>query len=60
MPEASHGRWEADFDADERTMLTGFLDYHRATLTWKASGLTQAQMGQALPSSALTIAGIVK
>jgi uncharacterized damage-inducible protein DinB len=41
-------------------MLTGFLDYHRATLLWKASGLTQEQMAAPLPSSELTIAGLVK
>jgi uncharacterized damage-inducible protein DinB len=51
---------EPAFDADERTMLTGFLDYHRATLLWKASGLTQEQMATSLPSSELTIAGLVK
>jgi uncharacterized damage-inducible protein DinB len=41
-------------------MLTGFLDYHRATLLWKASGLTQQEMATPLPSSELTIAGLVK
>ena len=41
-------------------MLCAFLDYHRATLAWKASGLTQAQMATPLPSSSLTIAGLVK
>ncbi len=55
-----HGRVEPAFDADEHTMLTGFLDYHRATLLWKAGGLTQQQMATPLPSSDLTIAGLVK
>lgn len=41
-------------------MLSQYLDYHRATVVWKASGLTQAQMAQRLPSSSLTIAGLVK
>jgi uncharacterized damage-inducible protein DinB len=60
MPEGSHGRWEPELDADERTMLTGFLDYHRATLEWKVSGLTKDQLGHRLPSSELTLAGLVK
>ncbi len=60
MPEGSHGRWEPDFDADERTLLTGFLDYHRATLRWKAAGLTKAQMAQRVGASDLTLAGLVK
>jgi uncharacterized damage-inducible protein DinB len=55
-----HGRSEAGFYDDERTMLAGFLDYHRATLVWKASGLTQAQLAQPVPTSALTIGGLVK
>ncbi len=60
MPHELHGRVEPAFDADERTMLFGYLDYHRATLVWKASGLTQGQLAQGFPSSSLTIAGIVK
>jgi uncharacterized damage-inducible protein DinB len=60
VPEASHGRWEPEFDADERTMLTGFLDYHRATLRWKVDGLTQAQMNQTTAASSLTLAALVK
>jgi len=55
-----HGRVEPAFDADERTMLAGFLDYHRATVAWKAAGLTQAQLAQPMPSSTLTIGGLVK
>ena len=53
-------RVEPAFDADERTMLEGFLDYHRATVLWKASGLSQAQLAQPVPSSSLTIGGLVK
>jgi uncharacterized damage-inducible protein DinB len=60
VPEGSHGRWEPDLDADERTMLTGFLDYHRGTLRWKVEGLTQEQMGRRIASSELTLAGLVK
>jgi hypothetical protein len=55
-------RTEAATDGtDERAMLTGFLDYHRATLVQKASGLTQAQLAQpAVATSELTLAGLVK
>lgn len=60
MPDGSHGRWEPDFDADERTLLTGFLDYHRATLRWKAGGLTKDQMAHRVGASDLTLAGLVK
>ena len=55
-----HGRVEPAFDADEREMLTSYLDYHRATLVWKASGLTQAQLAHTIPSSDLTIGGLLK
>ncbi len=41
-------------------MLSAYLDYHRATLVWKASGLTQAELAQTIPSSTLTIGGLVK
>ena len=54
------GRVEPAFDSDERTMLTGFLDYHRATLAWKASDLTVEQMAARLGPSSLTIGGLVK
>jgi uncharacterized damage-inducible protein DinB len=57
--EGTHGRWEPPLAADERTMLSAYLDYHRATLVWKASGLTQEQMGRTIASSSLTIAGLV-
>ena len=60
MPHLEPQRVEASFGADERTMLSAFLDYHRATLAWKASGLTQAELSQTIPSSSLTIGGLVK
>jgi len=60
VPEGSHGRWEPELDADERTMLTGFLDYHRATLRWKVSGLTQAELARTIAASTLTLAGLLK
>jgi uncharacterized damage-inducible protein DinB len=60
-PDDLHGRIEPGFYEDERTMLAAYLEYHRGTLVWKASGLTQAQLAQQpLPSSSLSIGGLVK
>jgi len=46
--------------ADERTTLGQFLDYQRATMLGKAEGLTQEQLTRRLPTSALTLAGLLK
>jgi len=45
---------------DELTMLTQYLDFHRATFVRKASGLTREQMGRRLGPSTLTLAGLTK
>jgi hypothetical protein len=45
---------------DERTLLLGFLDYHRATLRLKAGGLDAAQLATSLPPSDMTLGGMVK
>lgn len=45
---------------DEREQLTGFLDFLRATVVWKASGLTDEQARRSLvPSKLTTVAGLV-
>jgi uncharacterized damage-inducible protein DinB len=45
---------------DERTQLNGFLDFLRATIVWKATGLTDEQARVAhTPSELTTIAGLV-
>jgi uncharacterized damage-inducible protein DinB len=46
--------------ADERTTLVQFLDYQRATLLMKAEGLDREQLNQPLPTSSLTLAGLLK
>jgi uncharacterized damage-inducible protein DinB len=46
--------------ADEMTTLGQFLDYHRDTLLMKIEGLSQEQLGRQIPSSSLTLAGLVK
>lgn len=47
-------------DADERTQLTGFLDFLRASVVWKCGGLTDEQARRRhLPSELTTIAGLL-
>lgn len=50
-----------DKDLDERTMLIGWLDYHRATLMLKCAGLSdEALKRRAVPPSRLTLLGLVR
>lgn len=53
-------RTDPQTDADERTMLLAYLDYHRETLRQKAGGLDQAQLAATLPPSGMTLGGMVK
>jgi uncharacterized damage-inducible protein DinB len=53
-------RTESALRADETTALRAFLDYHRDTLRWKCSGLTQEQLARTLPPSTMTLGGIMK
>ncbi len=53
-------RTDPAFRADPLTMLNQFLDYHRETLLMKIDGLSAAQLAVRLPTSELTLAGIVK
>ena len=54
-------RTEPPYEADERTMLVSWLDYHRATLERKCEGLTDAQlhMRPVAPSN-LSLLGLVR
>jgi uncharacterized damage-inducible protein DinB len=46
---------------DERPMLEGWLDYHRATLAWKCEGLTPEQLRErSVPPSSLSLLGLVR
>jgi uncharacterized damage-inducible protein DinB len=46
---------------DERASLDAYLDFHRGTLLWKCSGLTDAQLVTAsCPPSNLTLLGLVR
>jgi uncharacterized damage-inducible protein DinB len=54
-------RAEPALDAGERDMLTGWLDYHRATLALKCEGLTDDQLRErAVPPSGLSLIGLVR
>ncbi|GIE95434.1 DinB family protein [Paractinoplanes rishiriensis] len=45
---------------DEAETLLGFLDFQRATLAWKCSGLDAAALRATLPPSPLTLGGLLK
>jgi uncharacterized damage-inducible protein DinB len=54
-------RTDEPFVADERTMLEGWLDWHRATLLHKCAGLTGEQLALAsTPPSNLSLLGLVR
>jgi hypothetical protein len=54
-------RAQTPLNADERTSLEAFLDYHRATLLWKCEGLTDAQLRKrSMPPSNLSLLGLVR
>jgi hypothetical protein len=54
-------RPDPDLIADERTSLEQWLDFHRATLLMKCTGLSVAQLKQAaVPPSNLTLLGLVR
>lgn len=50
---------EPPLQATEREMLVAFLDYYRAVLIDKASGLSDRQLNTPLPPSPLTLGSIV-
>ncbi|RKS80483.1 putative damage-inducible protein DinB [Motilibacter peucedani] len=50
-----------DADLDERAMLEGWLDYHRATLLGKCAGLTEEQLSRRpVPPSSLSLLGLLR
>jgi uncharacterized damage-inducible protein DinB len=53
-------RTDPPCSSDEVGMLRAFLDHYRATIRLQASGLTDAQLDQALAPSDLTLAGMLK
>jgi uncharacterized protein DUF664 len=55
-----HGRPEPPVAADETATLLGFLDFQRATLAWKCSGLDAAGLRAMTAASTMTLGGILK
>ena len=54
-------RIDAPLVADERGMLDGWLDFHRATLLQKCAGLTADQLKQrSAPPSTMSLLGLVR
>ncbi|MEV5818297.1 DinB family protein [Micromonospora haikouensis] len=54
-------RSDAPFVGDERTMLDGWLDYHRQTLLLKCAGLTAEQLRTpSVEPSGLSLLGLVR
>ena len=52
-------RHDPDTTANERDALAQYLDYQRETILLKAEGLNREQLAQRIPTSALTLAGIM-
>jgi uncharacterized damage-inducible protein DinB len=52
-------RIDPEPEGSELTLLVEYLDYQRATVLAKTEGLSQAQMVQRNPPSALTLAGLL-
>src|SRR5215218_592684 len=54
------GRPEPPLVADETATLLGFLEYQRATLAWKCSGLDAAGLAATVAASSMTLGGMLK
>jgi uncharacterized damage-inducible protein DinB len=52
-------RHDPDPAASERDALAQYLDYQRETILLKAEGLDRRQLATAIPTSGLTLAGIL-
>lgn len=54
------GRPEPPLAADEIATLLGFLDFQRATLAWKCSGLDSVGLQATVGASTMTLGGLLK
>ncbi len=54
------GRPEPPLAADEAATLLGFLDFLRATLAWKCSGVDAAGLTATVGASSMTLGGLLK
>lgn len=55
-----HGRPKPPLAAGEIETLLGFLEYQRATLAWKCSGLDAAGLRATVGASSITLGGLLK
>src|ERR1700680_630378 len=55
-----HGRPDPPLAADEAATLLGFLEYQRATLAWKCSGLNADGLAATVAASSMTLGGMLK
>jgi uncharacterized damage-inducible protein DinB len=46
--------------ADEAATVIGFLEFLRATLAWKTAGLDAAGLAATIPTSSMTLGGMLK
>ncbi|HEV7653645.1 MAG TPA: DinB family protein [Mycobacteriales bacterium] len=61
MTAPTDDRFEPPYLGDERTILAGFLRYHRETLLWKCAELTPEQLAaRPLPTTVLSLLGLVR
>ena len=61
MPEMDeYGRPEVPLAGTEIETLLGFLDYQRATLTWKCRGLSEQHLRAGLRPTSMTLGGMLK
>lgn len=61
MSRPADDRLEPPADADERALLVGWLEFHRATLARKCAGLTDDQLRRCpVPPSTLSLIGLVR
>jgi uncharacterized damage-inducible protein DinB len=54
------GRPEPPLAADEIATLLGFLEFHRATLAWKCTGLDASGLRATVGASSMTLGGMLK
>jgi uncharacterized damage-inducible protein DinB len=55
-----YGRPEPPPAADETSSILGFLDYQRATLAWKCTGVDSAGLRATVGVSSMTLGGLLK
>ncbi|WP_193106366.1 DinB family protein [Brachybacterium sp. FME24] len=53
-------RPEPPLAADEVATLVGFLEYQRATIAWKCSGLENLELNMTVGPSTMTLGGLLK